>query len=150
MSVSRIAVVLLSSYLTCSTPDARAYSGGDMPDQCRAQFGVVVNVDACGKVVLPTLLIESLGTSIHKLRPNDAAYQCRDYRASDQKGHFGKFKQCSFGVLGGTEIFRVGGKKYTVFYDINTVYHVFYEGALTDAQAKHARDLLRKRGLELP
>jgi hypothetical protein len=84
---------------------------------CAAKFGDVVDFGGCNPVSLPDLKVEFVGVS----QPmKDIPMSCWNYEASDSAGAVAPFSQCHTGALGGDKTLSVGGKAFTVFFDVSS------------------------------
>lgn len=84
---------------------------------CAPEFGDIVDFVVCNPVSLPGLEVEFLGVS----QPNKGLpLSCWNYEASTGTGAVEEFKHCHTGVLGGHSALSVGGKTFTVFFDVSS------------------------------
>lgn len=84
---------------------------------CTAEFGDIVDFVVCNPVTLPGPEVEFLGVS----QPNKGLpLSCWNYEASSGTGAVEEFKHCNTGVLGGHSTLSVGGKTFTVFFDVSS------------------------------
>jgi hypothetical protein len=81
--------------------------------QCKANFGELIDVDRCGGAEVSVLKIRFLGVS--QREPN-LPLRCWNYEVA-----FGAERTfvnyCHTGELGGTQEFQLGGRKYRVDFD---------------------------------
>lgn len=113
LQVRRLRHALLLVLATVAQPD-RAFAAAA---PCKAELGDVVDFEVCNPVSFPSLEVRFLGVSQPK---KGVPLSCWNYEASTGTGAVEAFKHCHTGALGGHSTLSVGGKSFTVFFDVSS------------------------------
>lgn len=84
---------------------------------CKAQFGDVVDFEECNPVSFPGLNVKFLDISYPV---EGVPLSCWNYEATNGAGAVEAFKHCHTGALGGQSALSVGGKPFTVLFDVSS------------------------------
>ncbi|MGK2857570.1 MAG: hypothetical protein ACSLFQ_10235 [Thermoanaerobaculia bacterium] len=111
--MSRFRVALLLVFGAVALADvARAAAA-----PCKAELGDIVDFGVCNPVSLPGLEVRFLGVS----QPDERVrLLCWRYEASTGTGDVEEFKQCHTGVPGGHSTLSLGGRTFTVLFDVSS------------------------------